>query len=247
MIEVQRVSRSFQDKKVTIQAIHELSFTIQKGAVIGLLGENGAGKTTLLRIISTLLEPTTGHIFINGIDIGKEPMKVKRTIGVLFGSETGLYDRLTARENLAYFAKLYGLGKHETKNRIEYLASRFGMKDYLDRKVGGFSKGMRQKVTIARTLIHDPDVILLDEPTTGLDITSANMFRELIHQLKREGKTIIFSSHIMEEVKQLCESIIMIHKGQLVYEGPIEKLYAEEESEDLNYIFMSRLVRGNTQ
>ncbi|WP_028400159.1 ATP-binding cassette domain-containing protein [Ectobacillus panaciterrae] len=245
MIEVTNVSRSFKEKKTVIDAVKDLSFTISKGEVVGLLGENGAGKTTLLRMISTMLEPTDGQIFINGIDIHKEPMKIKRSIGVLFGSETGLYDRLTARENLAYFAKLYGLGSHETKNRIDYLAARFGMKEFLDRKVGGFSKGMRQKVTIARTLIHDPDVILLDEPTTGLDITSANMFRELIHQLKKEGKTIIFSSHIMEEVKQLCESIIMIHKGQMVFEGHIEQLYKEEESTDLNYIFMSRLVRGN--
>ncbi|WP_413374912.1 ATP-binding cassette domain-containing protein [Alkalihalobacillus sp. 1P02AB] len=244
MIKIQNVSRSFRDKKVTVEAVKNISLAIKKGEVVGLLGENGAGKTTLLRMISTVLEPSKGEISINGIDILKEPMKVKAQIGVLFGSETGMYDRLTARENLQYFAQLYGMSKHETKTRIDYLATRFGMKDYLDRKVGGFSKGMRQKVTIARTLLHDPELILLDEPTTGLDITSANMFRELIHSLQNEGKTIIFSSHIMEEVKQLCESIVMIHKGELVYQGSIEELYKEEESEDLNYIFMSRLVRG---
>ncbi|MFD2444928.1 ATP-binding cassette domain-containing protein [Bacillus sp. CGMCC 1.16607] len=244
MIEVNHLSRSFTDKKTTIHAVNNVSFKINKGEVIGLLGENGAGKTTMLRMIASILEPTSGTILIDGIDIHKQPMLVKKSIGVLFGSETGLYDRLTAYENLSYFAKLYGLSKHETKNRIEQLAVRFGMKDYLNRKVGGFSKGMRQKVTIARTLLHNPDVILLDEPTTGLDITSANMFRELIRQLKREGKTIIFSSHIMEEVKELCESVIMIHKGELVYEGTVAQLYKEEESEDLNYIFMSRLVRG---
>jgi len=245
MIEVRNISRSFQDRKTTIHAVQNLSFTIGKGEAVGLLGENGAGKTTLLRMISTMLEPTNGQIFIDGIDVAKDPMQLKRRIGVLFGSETGLYNRLTARENLVYFARLYGLSKHETNHRIEKLSARFGMKEFLDRKVGGFSKGMRQKVTIARTLIHDPSIILLDEPTTGLDITSANMFRELIHQLKREGKTILFSSHIMEEVTQLCESIIMIHKGELVYEGSLGELYKEEESEDLNYIFMSRLVRGN--
>ena len=247
MIEINNVSRIFRDRKKTITAVQHITFSVKKGEVIGLLGENGAGKTTLLRMISTILEPSSGTISMDGIDIHKDPMKVKARIGVLFGSETGLYDRLTARENLMYFAKLYKLSNHEAKNRIEELATRFGIKDILDRKVEGFSKGMRQKVMIARTLIHNPEVILLDEPTTGLDITAANLFREVIHQLKREGKTIIFSSHIMEEVTALCESIVMIHKGELVYNGSLEQLYQEEESEDLNYIFMSRLVRGTYQ
>ncbi|MDQ0230381.1 ATP-binding cassette domain-containing protein [Metabacillus malikii] len=244
MIDIQHVSRIFKDKKKTIEAVKNVSFQVKKGDVVGLLGENGAGKTTLLRMMSTVLEPSNGSINIDGIDIHKSPMKVKGKIGVLFGSETGLYDRLTAKENLEYFAKLHGMSQHETKARIDYLAVRFGMKDYLDRRVGGFSKGMRQKVTIARTLIHNPDIILFDEPTTGLDITSANMFRELIQQLRREGKTIIFSSHIMEEVSQLCQSIIMIHQGEMIYNGSIKDLYKQEESEDLNYIFMSRIVRG---
>ncbi|MDX8365690.1 ABC transporter ATP-binding protein [Cytobacillus sp. Hm23] len=244
MIEVKNVSKQFKEKKKTIAAVKDVSFSISKGEIVGLLGENGAGKTTLLRMISTIMEPTNGSIKINGIDISKKTMGIKQQIGVLFGSETGLYDRLSARENLAYFASLYGISKHETNVRIDQLAVRFGMKDYIDRKVGGYSKGMRQKVAIARTLIHDPDIILFDEPTTGLDITSANMFRELVHQLRKEGKTIIFSSHIMEEVKMLCQSIIMIHKGELVYQGAIDELYKQEESEDLNYIFMSRLVRG---
>ncbi|WP_028776258.1 ATP-binding cassette domain-containing protein [Shimazuella kribbensis] len=245
MISVQNVSRFFTDKKKTITASKNISFEINKGDVVGLLGENGAGKTTLLRMISAILQPSEGSIHLDGIDIHKHPMKIKGKIGVLFGSETGLYDRLTARENLTYFAKLYGLSQHETKARVDYLTVRFGMNEYLDRRVGNFSKGMRQKVTIARTLIHDPQIILFDEPTTGLDITSANMFRELIHQLRKEGKTIIFSSHIMEEVKQLCQSVIMIHKGELIYNGSIEDLYQQEESDDLNYIFMSRIIRGN--
>src|SRR5690606_31627664 len=134
--------------------------------------------------------------------------------------------------------------RHESQERIKQLAVQFGMKEYLDRKVGGFSKGMRQKVAIARTLIHDPDLILFDEPTTGLDITSANIFRQLVRQLSREGKTIVFSSHIMEEVQMLCSSAILIHKGRLVYHGSLEELYEAEDSRDLNYIFMSRLARG---
>ena len=244
MIELVNVTKTFKDRKQMIHAVRDVSFTIHQGEVIGLLGENGAGKTTLLRMISTILEPTSGEILVNGKNMKNHLMELKARIGVLFGSETGLYDRLTARENLLYFAKLYGMPLNDTKVQIDKLSKRFGMKEYLDRKVGGFSKGMRQKVAIARTLIHNPDILLFDEPTTGLDITSANLFRELIHQLSKEGKTIIFSSHIMEEVKELCEAIIMIHKGHIVYNGSMEDLYTEEGTDNLNHIFMSRLARG---
>ena len=244
MIEIHEVTKQFQDKKKYITALKHVSFKVNKGEVVGLLGENGAGKTTLLRTIATLLTPTEGHVLIGVYDTVKSPAEIKKRIGVLFGGETGLYDRLTARENLEYFASLYGMGKHETKVRIDDLAKMFGMRDYLDRKVGNFSKGMRQKVAIARTLIHNPEIILFDEPTTGLDITSSNVFRQLVHQLKSEGKTILFSSHIMEEVSMLCDSVAMMHKGELVYDGNLEALYKSEGSRDLNYIFMSKLVRG---
>lgn len=245
MIQIQEVTKQFKDKKKYVTALKHVSFSVGKGEVVGLLGENGAGKTTLLRTIATLLTPTEGSVKVAGYDTIKHPNEIKTRIGVLFGGETGLYDRLTARENLQYFALLYGLSKHETKVRIDDLARMFGMRDYLDRKVSGFSKGMRQKVAIARTLIHNPDIILFDEPTTGLDITSSNVFRQLVHQLKREGKTIIFSSHIMEEVSLLCDKVAMMHKGELVYHGDIEHLYQTEESRDMNYIFMSKLVRGD--
>ncbi|KAB7671869.1 ATP-binding cassette domain-containing protein [Bacillus sp. B1-b2] len=244
MISIQEVTKRFQDKKKSITALNHVSFSIKKGETVGLLGENGAGKTTLLRSIATLLQPTEGSILVDQIDTKVNPSAVKSKIGVLFGGETGLYERLTARENLEYFATLYGLGKHETKVRIDDLAKMFGMRDYLDRKVGGFSKGMRQKVAIARTIIHNPDIILFDEPTTGLDITSSNVFRQLVHQLKNEGKTICFSSHIMEEVSMLCDSVAMIHKGELIHHGSLEQLYQLEGSRDLNYIFMSKLIRG---
>ena len=244
MIQINEVTKQFKDKQKYVTALKHVTFEVKKGEVVGLLGENGAGKTTLLRTIATLLTPTEGNVLVGVYDTVKNPNDIKKRMGVLFGGETGLYDRLTARENLEYFATLYGLGKHQTKVRIEDLAKMFGMKDYLDRKVGGFSKGMRQKVAIARTLIHNPDIILFDEPTTGLDITSSNVFRQLVHQLKREGKTIVFSSHIMEEVSMLCDSVAMMHKGELVYHGNLEDLYQIEGTDDLNYIFMSKLVRG---
>lgn len=247
MITIQKVTKKFQDKKTSITALKHVSFSIKKGETIALLGENGAGKTTLLRSIATLLQPTEGTIIVDKFDTTKNPNEIKQKIGVLFGGETGLYERLTARENLEYFANLYGLGKHETKVRIDELSRMFGMRDYLDRKVGGFSKGMRQKVAIARTIIHNPEIILFDEPTTGLDITSSNVFRQLVHQLKKEGKTIVFSSHIMEEVSMLCDSVAMFHKGELVYHGRLDDLYKSEGSKDLNYIFMSKLVRGGNQ
>ncbi|MGG2110625.1 ATP-binding cassette domain-containing protein [Lysinibacillus pakistanensis] len=244
MINIQEVTKQFKDKKKYVTALKYVSFEVKQGEVLGLLGENGAGKTTLLRTIATLLDPTTGQVQVGGFNTVKQPAEIQKQIGVLFGSETGLYDRMTARENLEYFAMLYGLGKHETKVRIDELSKMFGMRDYLNRKVGGFSKGMRQKVAIARTIIHNPSIILFDEPTTGLDITSSNVFRQLIHQLKREGKTIIFSSHIVEEVSMLCNAVAMIHKGELVYHGSLEQLYEQEGSRDLNYIFMSKLVRS---
>lgn len=245
MIEIQNVTKRFQDKKMSVTALNHVSFNVGKGEIVGLLGENGAGKTTLLRSVATLLTPTEGKITIDGHDTVKHPDKIKKQMGVLFGGETGLYNRMTARENLEYFAALYHLSKHETKVRIDELTKMFGMRDYLDRKVDGFSKGMRQKMAIARTLIHNPDIILFDEPTTGLDITASNVFRQLVQELKSQGKTILFSSHIMEEVSMLCDHVAMIHKGQLVYHGEIEALYKEENSQDLNYIFMSKLVRGD--
>ncbi|WP_456273327.1 ABC transporter ATP-binding protein [Bacillus sp. AK031] len=244
MIEIHELTKRFKEKKAVVTALKHVSMSINEGQVVGLLGENGAGKTTLLRTIATLLTPTDGSIKVAGYDTVKSSEEVKKKIGVLFGGETGLYDRLNARENLEYFASLYGLSKHETKVRIDDLARMFGMRDYLNRKVGGFSKGMRQKVAIARAIIHNPDIILFDEPTTGLDITSSNVFRQLVHQLKHEGKTIIFSTHIMEEVALLCDSIMMVHKGELIYQGNLEELYKEEGNRDLNYIFMSKLVRG---
>ncbi|WP_025026087.1 ATP-binding cassette domain-containing protein [Caldalkalibacillus mannanilyticus] len=245
MIEIIEVTKRFQDKKTHVTALKHVTFTVEKGQVVGLLGENGAGKTTLLRTIATLLTPSEGRVCVSNYDTIKNADAIKKKIGVLFGGETGLYDRLTARENLEYFASLYGMNKHETKVRIDELAKMFGMRDYLNRRVGAFSKGMRQKVAIARAIIHNPEIILFDEPTTGLDITSSNVFRQLVHQLKREGKTIIFSSHIMEEVTMLCDTVAMMHKGELIHHDSLENLYKAEGTRDLNYIFMSKLVRGN--
>ncbi|MBC2313298.1 ATP-binding cassette domain-containing protein [Listeria welshimeri] len=246
MIDVVNVTKKFQDRKKSTTAIDHVSFHVGKGRIVGLVGENGAGKTTILRSIATLVSQDEGTISVAGYDTLKQAEEVKNHIGVLFGGETGLYDRLTARENLLYFGGLYGLPKHTLKNRIDDLSQRFGMRKELDRTVGGFSRGMRQKVAIARAVIHDPEVILFDEPTTGLDITSANVFRDFTRQLQKEGKTIIFSSHIMDEVRSLSDDLILMHQGQLLYSGTAEALYEKEGTDDLNYIFMSNIVRGET-
>lgn len=246
MIDVVNVTKKFQDRKKSTTAVDHVSFHVGKGRIVGLVGENGAGKTTILRSIATLVSQDEGTIFVAGYDTLKQAEEVKNHIGVLFGGETGLYDRLTARENLLYFGGLYGLPKHTLKNRIDDLSQRFGMRKELDRTVGGFSRGMRQKVAIARAVIHDPEVILFDEPTTGLDITSANVFRDFTRQLQKEGKTIIFSSHIMDEVRSLSDDLILMHQGQLLYSGTAEALYEKEGTDDLNYIFMSNIVRGET-
>ncbi|MBC1966935.1 ATP-binding cassette domain-containing protein [Listeria welshimeri] len=246
MIDVVNVTKKFQDRKKSTTAVDHVSFHVGKGRIVGLVGENGAGKTTILRSIATLVSQDEGTISVAGYDTLKQAEEVKNHIGVLFGGETGLYDRLTARENLLYFGGLYGLPKHTLKNRIDDLSQRFGMRKELDRTVGGFSRGMRQKVAIARAVIHDPEVILFDEPTTGLDITSANVFRDFTRQLQKEGKTIIFSSHIMDEVKNLSDDLILMHQGQLLYSGTAEALYEKEGTDDLNYIFMSNIVRGET-
>ena len=240
MIEVQSVSKRFG----AFTALHDVSFRVEAGEVYGLLGENGAGKTTLMRLMATILRPTQGDIHIAGYSVTKEPESVRRQIGILFGGDVGLYSRLTARENIAYFGSLYGLGKEEIAARIERLSRMFEMEPFLDRRVGPFSRGMRQKVAIARTLVHDPAVILLDEPTTGLDVTSANLFRRMIRVLQEEGKTILFSSHNMSEINKLCKRIALVHQGRLHFAGSVEALRKQYGIDDLDELFMTVVEGG---
>ncbi|TGV30277.1 ATP-binding cassette domain-containing protein, partial [Mesorhizobium sp. M00.F.Ca.ET.186.01.1.1] len=188
MIEVKGASKQFG----TVTAVRDLTFRVEEGEVYGLLGENGAGKTTTMRMMATILTPTAGDIEISGFSVREQPLEVRRRIGILFGGEVGLYSRLTARENIAYFGNLYGLTSSRVQERIDNLSRMLDMEAFIDRRVGAFSRGMKQKVAIARTLVHDPDVILLDEPTTGLDVTAATIFRRMVTRLQEEGKTILF-------------------------------------------------------
>ncbi|ABP68079.1 ABC transporter related protein [Caldicellulosiruptor saccharolyticus DSM 8903] len=227
-----------------VRAVDRLSFTINKGEIFGLLGENGAGKTTTLRMLATMIKPTHGTAIIDGLDITKEPEKVRRKIGILFGSESGLYSRLTARENIEYFATLHDMKKDEIKKRIDELVERFQMQEFIDKPAGKFSKGMKQKVCFVRSIIHDPDVMLFDEPTNSLDVTSAKEVHDFIRLCKQEGRTIIFSSHTMSEVEKLCDRVAIIHKGKLVAIGTIDEIKQRFSGASFEDVFI-RLVGDN--
>lgn len=225
-------------------AVEPLTFSIRKGEVLGLIGENGAGKTTTMRMMATILKPSTGEIRINGYCVQKEAMAVRTQIGILFGGDVGMYNRLTARENIAYFGTLYGLAGMELNKRIDTLADMLEMGAFIDRRVGPFSRGMKQKVAIARTLVHDPQVILLDEPTTGLDVSAAVIFRQLITTMREVGKTILFSSHNMGEIEKLCDRVAIMHKGKLLFHGTIPVLRAKSGIHDLDDLFVHLVTGG---
>lgn len=234
MVEVIDLEKKFGQ----FTAVDKISFKVNKGEIFGLLGENGAGKTTTLRMLSTMLRPTSGNAVLMGHDTQKEPEKVRAHIGILFGGETGLYDRLTAAENIAYFGELNGMNKASIKERSQYLAEAFGMQDFMDKRASKLSKGMKQKAAFARSIIHNPDIMLFDEPTSGLDVTASRDVQDFILECKTEGKTIIFSSHSMKEVEKLCDRIGIIHKGQLVECGTVEELKTKYGDDDLEEIFV---------
>jgi len=210
------------------------------------LGENGAGKTTTLRMLATMLTPTSGTAKMAGFEIVNEPEKVRASIGILFGGESGLYDRLTAEENIAYFGELNDMDRTRIKERIKELARIFNMEEYLTRRAGKLSKGMRQKVAFARAIIHDPDIMLFDEPTSGLDVSAIRDVHEFIKRCKAEGKTVIFSSHSMDEVEKLCDRVGIIHKGKLVAVATLDEIKSEYGEQNLEDIFI-RLVGGKSE
>jgi len=234
MLKVKNLSKVFKE----ITAVDNVSFDVGTGEIFGLLGENGAGKTTTLRTIATMLKASTGTAEVYGIDVNSQPEKVREHIGILFGGEAGLYDRLTVAENIAYFAELYDMDKKSIKDRISQLSKIFGMDEYIDRKAGKLSKGMKQKAAFARAIVHNPDVMLFDEPTSGLDVSAIRDVHDFIEKCKKEGKTIVLSSHIMSEVEKLCDRIGIIHKGKLLDVGTIDEFKKKYRQDSLEEIFI---------
>ena len=236
MLQITNVSKVFKTKKGSVVGVDNLTFDVKKGEVFGLLGPNGAGKTTTLRMIATLMKPTSGTISVGGHDTLRESQEVRRQIGYL-SNETGIYERFSPREQLQFFAEVNGMPKSEAGPRIEALIDRFGIRGFEDRQANGFSTGMKQKVSIARALVHDPSLVIFDEPTTGLDIFAARSVVQTIESLKEEGKSIILSTHIMHEVEKLCDRIGIIYKGRLYALGTLEELRAQTGLMDMDDIF----------
>ena len=253
MIEITDLRKEFKlnkqqrkelDTKVdTAIAVDGVSFTCQPGRVFSLLGPNGAGKTTTLRMISTIFKPTSGAIKIAGIDAMDDPKGVRSKIGFMTGS-TGLYARLTPNEVIKYFADLYSIPREEFEQRKEHLYTLLDMHDFQNKRIGKLSTGMKQKVSICRTMIHDPEVVVFDEPTSGLDVITAENIIQLIRDCKEQKKTVIFSSHIMSEVDLLCDDLAIIHKGKMLYNGTMDNFKNEMQAENITAEFI-RIVNAS--
>src|SRR5690242_178027 len=238
MIEASGLSKRFQDKKRgEIRAVDGVSFTCQPGKIYGLLGANGAGKTTTLRMLATILEPTDGTAVVCGFDVVDQPEKVRANVGFL-STATALYPRLTAQEMVEYFGRLNGLDEGTLKKRVNDIFQRLDMNGFRDRRCDKLSTGMKQKTSIARTLVHDPPVMIFDEPTLGLDIMTARTITTFIRECRDPGKTVIFSTHIMSEVEKLCDVIGIIHDGKLLTEGTLAELRKRYDEQDLEEIFV---------
>ena len=233
MIEVADLAKHFG----AVQAVRHVTFRAPDGAITGLLGPNGAGKTTTLRMIATLVVPTHGSARVDGIDCRVDPLGVRGRIGVLSDAR-GLYARLTARENIRYYAALRRMDGAATEAAIERLAELLDMRELLDRRTDGFSQGERMKVAIARTLVHDPPNVMLDEPTNGLDVMTTRKLREVIRRLRDDGKCVLFSSHVMQEVSALCDEIVIVARGSVVAHGTAEELLAQSGRANLEDAFV---------
>jgi sodium transport system ATP-binding protein len=238
MIESRNITKIFEDKKRgQAVAVRDVSFRVVPGEIFGLLGLNGAGKTTTLRILATLMKPNSGAAFLCGVDVVKEPEKAKARLGFLTGS-TGLYGRLRARELIEYFGKLHGMNCERAVSRTSQLIELLGLAEYAETSCDKLSTGNKQKVSIARTMIHDPDVLILDEPTIGLDVIASRTVVQFINSERERSKTIIFSTHVMHEAEKLCDRIGIIHRGRLIAVGTPGELKAKACVSDMDDAFI---------
>ena len=236
MIEVQGLSKSFGK----VRAVQNVSFTAANGQITGLLGPNGAGKSTTLRMLYTLLKPDSGTARIDGIDISESPIEVQKRIGVLADAQ-GLYPRLTARENIRYFGQLHGLDGTALEQQMQNLITLLDMAPIADRQTEGFSTGERLKVAIARALVHNPGNVLLDEPTNGLDVKSTRAMRHFVMRLRDDGKCVLLTSHIMQEVAALCDRVVIISSGVVSAEGTPAELLRSTGRDNLEDAFIAAI------
>jgi sodium transport system ATP-binding protein len=250
MIRVEGVSKRFLKGNSgktggsrTLDAVDGVSFSCEPGRIFSLLGPNGAGKTTMLRMIATILRPTSGSISVAGFDTVRESGRVRERIGFLTGS-TGLYERLTPAELVDYYGRLHGVEKGRLEQRKKQLFESLGISGFADRRIGRLSSGMKQRVSIARTIIHDPDVVVFDEPTTGLDVITAKSIIDLIRECRNSGKTVIFSTHIMGEVSLLSDDLAVIDRGRLLYCGTFDDFIAESTSRSLEDRFIKLVEKA---
>lgn len=239
MIEVSGLTKRFGAK---VTAVQDLSFSVKSGEIYGLLGPNGAGKTTTLRMLATLLKPSSGSLKVAGYDVTTHPEDVRRNIGVVNGG-MGLYDRLTGREILEYFALFYGVGKADAQKRIKQLEGALEMTDLLDRRSSEYSTGMKQKIVIARAVLHEPAVLILDEATNGLDVVARRAVLEFARAYRSQDRVVLFSTHIMAEAEELCERAAIIDHGRLVAQDSVANLKTQAGASNLEEAFF-RLTRG---
>jgi sodium transport system ATP-binding protein len=238
MIEARNLSKYFKDKtRGQVKAVDGVSFKAEPGKIYGLLGANGAGKTTTLRMLATILQPTGGTAVVAGHDIVKEPDQVRMKVGFL-STATALYARLTAQEMVEYFGRLHGMDNSRLRERVDKIFTLLDMNEFRDQRCEKLSTGMKQKVSIARTLVHDPPVMIFDEPTIGLDVMTARTIVQFIRDCRAQGKTVIFSTHVMSEVEKLCDTIGIIHNGKLLSEGTLAQLAANHGQTDMEEIFV---------
>ena len=245
MIVAEHLRKTFPGRgkdKNRVIAVDDVGFIARDGEITGLLGPNGAGKTTTLRMLYTLMSPETGRVLVDDVDVAHDPERVRRSLGVLPDAR-GVYKRLTARENIDYFGRLHGMPPQAIAERTARLAAALQMDDFLDRSTEGFSQGQRTKTAIARALIHDPKNVILDEPTNGLDVMTTRGLRGFLHELRAEGRCVIFSSHIMQEVAALCDRIVIIANGRVMAEGTPEDLRAKAGIDNLEDAFVRLIGR----
>ena len=238
MIRVEALNKSFNG----IQAVQDITFSADNGKVTALLGPNGAGKSTTLRILATVIAADSGTAYVDTHEVAANPMAVRSQIGVL-PHASGLYARLTARENIAYFGELHGIGRRDLRTRIDELIELLEMQEFCDRRVAGFSQGQKIKVALARALVHNPKNVILDEPTNGLDVMATRALRDIIVHLKQEGRCVLFSSHIMQEVANLGDDIVVIGHGRVLFAGTLSQLVEDAQEADLEEAFIRIIER----